>query len=71
MMADPLLQVIHSPVTAIALTLAAFLCAIWLYRRSGWLVLQPVLVTMLIIIGAIRLLGLDYQAYREAVLPIS
>lgn len=71
MMTDPLLQVIHSPVIAIALTLAAFLCAVWLYRRSGWLVLQPVLVTMLIIIGGIRLLGLDYQAYREAVVPIS
>ena len=71
MMTDPLVQVIHSPVIALALTLAAFLCAVWLYRRSGWLVLQPVLVTMLIIIGGIRLLGLDYQAYREAVVPIS
>ncbi len=71
MMTDQLLQVINSPAIAIALTLAAFLCAIWLYRRSGWLVLQPVLVTMLIIIGGISLLGLDYQAYRESVVPIS
>ena len=41
MMTDALLQVAHAPLTAIALTLAAFVFALWLYRRTGWLVLQP------------------------------
>ena len=36
----------HHPLFAIVLTLAAFLIAAWLYRRSGWLVLQPVLVSV-------------------------
>ena len=50
-MTDALLQVVHAPLTAIALTLAAFVFALWLYRRTGWLVLQPVLITMLLIIA--------------------
>ena len=70
-MTDALLQVVHAPLTAIALTLAAFVFALWLYRRTGWLVLQPVLITMLLIIAGIRLLQLDYAAYREAVVPIA
>ena len=70
-MTDALLQVVHAPLTAIALTLAAFVFALWLYRRTGWLVLQPVLITMLLLIAGIRLLQLDYAAYREAVVPIS
>lgn len=70
-MTDALLQVARAPLTAIALTLAAFVFALWLYRRTGWLVLQPVLVTMLLIIAGIRLLQLDYAAYREAVVPIA
>ena len=45
-------QVTHHPLFAIALTLAAFLIAAWLYRRSGWLVLQPVLVSVTLIVTA-------------------
>ena len=71
MMTDALLKVAHAPLTAIALTLAAFAFALWLYRRTGWLVLQPVLITMLLIIAGIRLLQLDYAAYRDAVVPIA
>ena len=49
----------HHPLFATALTLAAFLIAAWLYRRSGWLVLQPVLVSVTLIVATLLLFGVD------------
>lgn len=58
-------QFTHHPLFAIALTLAAFLIAAWLYRRSGWLVLQPVLVSVTLIVATLLLCGVDYATYRS------
>ena len=52
------------PLFAIALTLAAFLIAAWLYRRSGWLLLQPVLVSVVLIVSTLLACGVDYATYR-------
>lgn len=59
------------PLFAIALTLAAFLFASWLYRRSGWLVLQPVLVSVVLIVSTLLLCGVDYATYRQGAEPIA
>ncbi|MDM8347923.1 LrgB family protein [Pseudomonas sp. sp1636] len=64
-------NLINHPLFAIALTLAAFQVAMWLYRRSGWLVLQPVLVSMLLVVGILLLCGLDYATYRTGAEPIA
>ncbi|MGG2399703.1 LrgB family protein [Pseudomonas sp. SH1-B] len=61
----------HHPLFAIALTLAAFLIAVWLYRRSGWLVLQPVLVSVTLIVGTLWLCGVDYATYRAGAEPVA
>lgn len=49
---------------SVALTLIAFQLALALYRRSGWLVLQPVMVGMLLVVGTLYLCGIDYPSYR-------
>lgn len=59
------------PLFAIALTLAAFLIAAWLYRRSGWLVLQPVLVSVTLIVATLLLFGVDYATYRAGAEPVA
>ncbi|WP_457787613.1 LrgB family protein [Pseudomonas sp. PL-6] len=59
------------PVFAIGLTLAAFLIAAWLYRRSGWLLLQPVLVSVTLIVATLLLCGVDYATYRAGAEPIA
>ncbi len=59
------------PLFAVALTLAAFLFAAWLYRRSGWLVLQPVLVSVVLIVVTLLLCGVDYATYRAGAEPIA
>ena len=56
--------VVH-PLFAVALTLIAFQLALMLYRRSGWLVLQPVMIGMLLVVGTLTLVDLDYPRYRE------
>lgn len=61
----------HHPLFAIALTLAAFLIAAWLYRRSGWLVLQPVLVSVTLIVAILLLCGVDYATYRAGAEPVA
>ena len=61
----------HHPLFAIALTLAAFLIAAWLYRRSGWLVLQPVLISVTLIVATLLLCGVDYATYRAGAEPVA
>ncbi len=59
------------PMFPVGLTLVAFQLALLVYRRSGWLVLQPVLVAMLLVVAALHLSGLDYARYREGASPIA
>ena len=56
---------LEHPLFSAGLTLIAFQLALALYRRSGWLVLQPVMIGMLLVVSVLYLSGLDYQTYRE------
>lgn len=53
------------PLFSVALTLIAFQLALALYRRSGWLALQPVMIGMLLVVGTLYLCGIDYENYRQ------
>jgi len=59
------LTLVEHPLFSVALTLIAFQLALALYRRSGWLVLQPVMVGMLLVVATLTLVGMDYARYRE------
>lgn len=50
-------------VLAIAATLAVYAAARRLQRRTGSLLLHPVLVSIVVLIAALRLLGVDYETY--------
>jgi predicted murein hydrolase (TIGR00659 family) len=63
--------VIGHPLFALALTLAAYQIAILVYQRSGWLVLQPVMVSMLLVVGVLLLCGVEYSTYRIGAEPIA
>ena len=63
--------VIGHPLFSMALTLIAFQLAHALYRRSGWLVLQPVLVSVILVVGALLLCGIDYADYRAGAAPLA
>jgi len=58
--------VIHHPLFGVAITLAAFQLSYAAYERTRWVFLQPVLVSMLVIIGLLLACGLDYERYRDS-----
>lgn len=57
--------VIHHPLFGIGLTLAAYQLAMALYERTRLVFLQPVLLSMLLVVGALVACGLSYAEYRQ------
>lgn len=58
--------VIHHPLFGVAITLAAFQLAYAAYEKTRWVFLQPVLVSMLVVVGTLVLCGLSYEEYRDS-----
>lgn len=58
--------VIYHPLFGVAITLAAFQLAYAVYEKTRWVFLQPVLVSMLLVVGTLVLCGLSYDEYRDS-----
>lgn len=58
--------VIHHPLFGVAITLAAFQLAYAAYEKTRWVFLQPVLVSMIVVVGTLLLCGLSYNEYRDS-----
>ncbi|MBU1331110.1 MAG: LrgB family protein [Gammaproteobacteria bacterium] len=56
--------VTHHPLFGAGVTLGAYQVAIAAYERTRWVFLQPVLVSMLIVIGVLLVCGLSFAEYR-------
>ncbi|WP_181298005.1 LrgB family protein [Pseudomonas sp. Q2-TVG4-2] len=57
-------SVIHHPLFGVTITLAAFQLAYAAYEKTRWVFLQPVLVSMLMVVGTLLVCGLSYDEYR-------
>ncbi|PXF30096.1 membrane protein [Pokkaliibacter plantistimulans] len=64
-MTDALTSLSQHPLFSVTVTVSAFLLAMWLYRRSQWIMLQPVLVGTLLTIVLLRLCKVDYATYHQ------
>lgn len=53
----------HSTLWGLVLTLAAYGLGRWLYARTGWAVLQPVVVAIVAIIAILATTGISYEQY--------
>ncbi|MFC3608629.1 LrgB family protein [Stutzerimonas tarimensis] len=53
------------PLFALGITMAAFQLAMAAYQRTRWIFLQPVLGSMLLVIGVLLVSGVSYAQYRE------
>ncbi|WP_166651028.1 LrgB family protein [Pseudomonas sp. LP_7_YM] len=60
------LSVIHHPLFGIAITLGAYQVVLAGYEKTRWVFLQPVLVSMLVVIGVLVSCGLEYAEYRKS-----
>ncbi|WEJ73102.1 MULTISPECIES: LrgB family protein [unclassified Pseudomonas] len=58
--------VIHHPLFCVGVTLGAYQLALAAYERTRWVFLQPVLVSMLIVIGVLLACGIDYAEYSTS-----
>ncbi|MDH1443628.1 LrgB family protein [Pseudomonas sp. GD03721] len=61
----------HHPLFGIGITLGAYQLAMAAYERTRWVFLQPVLVSMLTVIGILLLCGLSFAEYRSSVAPLT
>ena len=60
------MEFFESDIFLIAATFAIYLGAKRLQGATGWTVLNPVLITILVIIGGLKLSGLTYETYSES-----
>ncbi|MBF8708631.1 LrgB family protein [Pseudomonas putida] len=58
--------VVHHPLFGIGITLGAYQLVLAGYEKTRWIFLQPVLVSMLLVIGVLLVCGIDYSEYRES-----
>ncbi|WP_313740761.1 LrgB family protein [Pseudomonas sp.] len=58
--------VVHHPLFGIGITLGAYQLAVAAYERTRWIFLQPVLVSMLLLIGVLLSCGIQYSEYRKS-----
>ena len=58
--------VIHHPLFGIGITLGAYQLVLAAYEKTRWLFLQPVLASMLLVIGVLLSCGLSYAEYRKS-----
>ena len=58
--------VIHHPLFGIGITLGAYQLVLAGFEKTRWIFLQPVLVSMLLVIGVLISCGLSYAEYRKS-----
>lgn len=60
------MSVIHHPLFGIAITLGAYQLALAAYEKTRLVFLQPVLISMLVLIGVLTACGVSYVEYRKS-----
>jgi predicted murein hydrolase (TIGR00659 family) len=59
-------SVIHHPLFGIAITLGAYQLMLAVYEKTRWIFLQPVLISMLVVIAILVSCGVTYVEYRKS-----
>ena len=60
------MEYLESDFFLIALTFAVFFAAKRLQARTGWVVLNPILLSILFLMGFLKLTGVPYSSYAES-----
>lgn len=63
--------VIHHPLFGVGITLAVYQLSLAAYEKTRWVFLQPVLVSMTVLIGVLLVCGLSYAEYRDSTFLLS
>ncbi len=60
------MSVLENNFILIALTFSTFLAAKWVQRRTGWVLFNPILITIAILILFLKMTGISYETYAQA-----
>lgn len=60
------MEILTNNAVLIAVTFIVFLLAKMLQKRTGWVMLNPILLTIAVLIGFLKLTGIDYDTYASA-----
>jgi len=63
--------VLTHPLFLVGLTLGVYQLGLALYERTRMALLHPLIVSIVLLISALWLLGLEYEVYRDAVFPLT
>ncbi len=58
-------ELASSPLFGIALSIAAFSAGIWLQKKTGLTVCNPLLIAIVLVIGVLLLFKIPYESYNE------
>ena len=70
-LAAALQAILDHPLFGFGITLGAYQLALALFERTRWVFLQPVLLSMALVVGVLLLCGIDYAEYRASVSMLS
>lgn len=59
------MEIMNSPVVLLATTFGTFYLARQLQKRTGWVVLNPILLTIAVLIILLKATGVTYETYEE------
>ena len=48
------------------ISIMAYLCGIWLKKKLGWAILNPLLVSVVLVIGFLTVFKIDYKTYNSS-----
>lgn len=60
------MSVLENKFILIALTFGCFLVAKWLQKKTGWVLLNPILLTIAALIAFLKIAGVNYDTYKAA-----
>lgn len=59
------MEILSNQYVILALTFAVFFVARWCQKKTRWVILNPILIAILIIIGYLKITGVSFETYRE------
>lgn len=60
------MSVLENKFILIALTFGCFWGAKWLQQKTGWVLLNPILLTIMVLIAFLKITGISYDTYKVA-----
>lgn len=64
------MEIMSNPIILLAITFGIYYVARQIQKRTGWIVLNPILITIAALIALLQLTGISYETYKQGGLYI-